>query len=79
LTILQWRGMKGIPHVDVLKDVDLGEGILVDEMHCVALGVCKKILKLWFTSTKKPYSVDTEKVFSILRLLSLKINFFRLR
>lgn len=44
-------GVKGYSVLHLLDDFDVIEGNPIDYMHCVLLGVAKKLLKLWFDST----------------------------
>ena len=44
-------GVKGYSVLHLLKTFDIIEGNPIDYMHCVLLGVVKKLFKLWFNST----------------------------
>ncbi len=44
-------GVKGYSVLHVLDYFDLIDGNPVDYMHCVLLGVIKRLLKLWLDST----------------------------
>ena len=43
-------GVKGKSVLHVVEGFDLIKGAPVDYMHCVLLGVVRKLLSLWFDS-----------------------------
>ena len=43
-------GVKGFSPLNLIPSFDVIQSIPVDYMHCVLLGVVKKIAKLWFDS-----------------------------
>lgn len=51
MVILQVCGVKGPSWLSVIPSFDLVEGVSVDYMHCVLLGVCRLLLRLWIQST----------------------------
>ena len=46
----QIYGVKGPSWLAIVPSFDLIRGTSVDYMHCVLLGVCRHLLKLWFKS-----------------------------
>lgn len=44
-------GVKGYSVLHLVKSFDIIDGNPIDYMHCVLLGVVKKLFNLWFEST----------------------------
>jgi hypothetical protein len=53
------KGFKGLSGLTFLQDFDLVDGVVPDYMHCVLLGIVKKLLSKWFSPTESgnPYFV----------------------
>lgn len=61
---LKTEPIQGIHHISCLiaaKEFDLVNGFTIDYMHCVLLGVMKKLLDLWFDSTNHKYPYYIKK------------------
>lgn len=50
LTTKQVFGVKGPSWLCVIPGYDVIAGMSTDYMHCVLLGVCRLLLRLWFQS-----------------------------
>lgn len=46
-------GVKSVSCLSALKDFDLVSGFAIDYMHCVLLGIMRKLLDLWLNSNNK--------------------------
>ena len=55
-------GIKGIPILSLLPYFDLVYGIVLDDLHCIDLGVVKALLLLWFDKSHRnePYSLYSQ-------------------
>lgn len=63
---LNSQPIQGVIHLSCMigaEEFDLINGFTIDYMHCVLLGVMKKLLNLWFDSTnhKYPYYIKKPK------------------
>lgn len=45
-------GLKEIPPMFIFHDFDIIDGFVTDHLHCVELGVMKRLLDLWFGKIK---------------------------
>lgn len=56
------KGVRRISCMIAAKDFDLINGFTIDYMHCVLLGVTKKLCTLWFDSSnhKPPYYIKNQ-------------------
>lgn len=69
------NGIKTISCMIAAPTFDLVDGFAIDAMHCVHLGVMKKLMKLWLESTNKKRSFFITKPHQILlsnKIVSLK-------
>ena len=57
--------------LSTLKGFDLIRGTTVDYMHCVRLGVCRQLFRLWLNSTGSLWYIGPDKVSDIDRRLLL--------
>ena len=48
--IIQVYGIKGLSWLSIVPHFDIIQGTSIDYMHCVLLGVCRQLLKLWILS-----------------------------
>lgn len=68
------NGIKGPSWLSLCPETDIVRGTAIDYMHCVLLGIIRKLLFLWFDSScsRKPFSLS--KVVSQVdeRLLSIR-------
>ena len=71
---LQVNGVKGPSWLSVVPCFDLVEGVSVDYMHCVLLGVCRLLLRLWLQSSnhQKLWYIGTRIPDLDARLCSIK-------
>lgn len=58
------KGIKGVSPLTALPTFDIINGMTVDYMHCVCLGVCKKLLSMWLNPSnhKRKFYLDTRSV-----------------
>lgn len=72
------RGFKGLSVVVAMPNIDIVSAYCIDYMHCVLLGVVRRLLDLWLDSSShsKDYYIGIKaKVMSVnKRLLSIKPN-----
>ena len=52
-------GYKGFPILALHRPFHLVDGVVVDYLHCVLLGVVKMLMEFWFNTTNlnKPYLI----------------------
>ena len=53
-----------------LKCFNIIDGFVPDAMHCIALGVVKQFLNLWFSSSNEPYSISNANATQIDKYLT---------
>lgn len=58
---LTMKGVKSISCMFGAIDFDLVNGFSIDYMHCVLLGVMRKLFDLWFETRNQPYSIPKQK------------------
>ena len=53
-------GYRGFPILALHRPFHLVDGVVVDYLHCVLLGVVKMVMELWFNTTNrnKPYFIS---------------------
>lgn len=69
------KGYKGISCMIAAYDFDLVYGFNIDYMHCVLLGILKKLLELWLSSENhnEPYYIPKQKQIVLsTRILNIK-------
>ena len=74
LASLQLYGVKGPSWLSTVPNFDLVQGVAVDYMHCVLLGVTRLLLRLWFTSShhKEPWYIGRHVVEVDKRLCAIR-------
>ena len=67
-------GIKGVSILHCLPTFDIISGFIPDYMHCILLGVCRQLAKLWFDSknSKMPFYIGLKVNVIDERLLSIK-------
>ncbi|XP_039442517.1 uncharacterized protein LOC120422976 isoform X2 [Culex pipiens pallens] len=68
------KGVKGISPLIYLPNFDLIRGCPIDFMHCVLLGVCKQLCKIWFETPRSTCYVKS-KISSIDSFLMTILDF----
>lgn len=48
LCVLQVNGIKGLTALSVHAPLDLPMAVVIDDLHCLYLGVAKRLIKTWF-------------------------------
>lgn len=69
------KGIKNVSCMIVATNFDLVDGFAIDAMHCVHLGVMRKLLSLWLDSEYKnqPFHINTKNQVTLSnRLISIK-------
>jgi hypothetical protein len=63
------KGTKG--RSEISKIIDLPDGLLIDSMHLVYLGILKRLLEKWFDSSnsKKDYYIGNKMKLQIIYLI----------
>ena len=71
---LKEYGIKGPSWLSTIPHYDLIRGTSIDYMHCVLLGVCKQVIKLWTQSKyhKELWYIGNNTVDVNERLLAIK-------
>ncbi len=56
---VQVNGVKGPTWLSTIPEFDLVDGMSVDYMHCVLLGICRQLMKLWLKNKyhKEPWYI----------------------
>lgn len=67
-------GVKGPSWLCTVPGFDMIAGMSTDYMHCVLLGVCRQLLRLWLQSChhKEPWYIGTKVVSIDERLCNIK-------
>lgn len=71
------KGIKGVSCLISAKDFDLSNDISIDHMHCVELGVMKKLLHLWLDTKnhKEPFYIKKKnQILLSTRIVEIKPN-----
>lgn len=65
------NGIKGPSFLLLHKSFDCIQGVTIDYMHCVCLGICRLLSKLWFLPTN---SSRTFSLYSSIELIDARIS-----
>lgn len=72
------KGIKGVPILSLHPPFNLVKGMVVDDLHCVDLGVVKALCTHWFSADKRgqPYNIYEKVILQYVHIMCLHFSVY---